>query len=45
VADPQVPPAACCIETESGKIYSDVEGRLDRIEEGLLKKAKENDVL
>ena len=45
VADPQVLPAACCIETESGKIYSDVEGRLDRIEEGLLKKAKENDVL
>ncbi len=35
--DDSVPPAACRIETESGWAMSDVDSRLERIEESLLK--------
>ena len=41
VADESVPLAACCIETESGRIFSDVAGRFERIERSLLRKGKE----
>ncbi len=37
VADASVSPASCCIETDSGRIFSDVPERLKRIEESLLK--------
>jgi len=39
--DDSIPPAACCIETDSGRIFSDVSERLERIEENLLKKKAE----
>ena len=38
VADPSIPPASCCIETDSGKALSEVRGSLERIERSLLKK-------
>ncbi len=38
VADESVPPAACCIETKSGKVFSEIPNRLKRIESSLLKK-------
>ncbi len=37
VPDESIPLASCCIETDSGKIFSEVPGRLKRIEERLLK--------
>ncbi len=38
VADAAVSPASCCIETDSGRIFSDVPERLKRIEQSLLKR-------
>ncbi len=38
VADEAVPPASCCIETDSGKVFSEVPERLKRIEQNLLKR-------
>lgn len=38
VEDESIPPAACGVETESGCVYSDVEGRLKVIEQNLLQK-------
>jgi flagellar assembly protein FliH len=38
VADTAIAPASCCIETDSGKALWDVQGSLERIEEGLLRK-------
>ncbi len=39
VPDPEVGRAACCIETDSGKIVSDIGARLERVEDNLLKRA------
>ncbi len=38
VPDESIPLASCCIETDSGKIFSEIPGRLERIEKSLLKK-------
>ena len=38
VADEAIPLASCCIETDSGKVFSEIPGRLERIEKSLLKK-------
>jgi flagellar biosynthesis/type III secretory pathway protein FliH len=38
VADESIPLASCCIETDSGKVFSEIPGRLKRIEQSLLKK-------
>ncbi len=38
VADETVPPASCCIETDSGKVFSEIPERLKRIEQSLLKR-------
>ena len=38
VSDGSIPLASCCIETDSGKIFSEIPGRLERIERSLLKK-------
>ena len=38
VPDESIPLASCCIETDSGKIFSEIPGRLERIEQSLLKK-------
>jgi len=35
--DESIAPACCCIETDSGKIFSEIPGRLQRIERTLLK--------
>ncbi len=45
VADEAVPPASCCIETESGRISSEITERLKRIERGLLKSRDDSDGL
>jgi flagellar biosynthesis/type III secretory pathway protein FliH len=39
VSDESVPRASCCIETDCGKVYSEIPGRLERIEKSLLKKS------
>lgn len=38
VPDEAIPLAACCIETDSGKIFSEIPGRLKAIERSLLRK-------
>jgi len=38
VPDESIPLASCCIETDSGKIFSEIPGRLKRIEQSLLKR-------
>jgi flagellar biosynthesis/type III secretory pathway protein FliH len=38
VPDESIPLASCCIETDSGKIFSEIPGRLERIERSLLRK-------
>ncbi len=38
VPDESIPAASCCIETDSGKIFSEIPGRLAKIEKSLLKK-------
>jgi len=38
VPDESIPLASCCIETDSGKVFSDIPGRLDKLERTLLKK-------
>jgi flagellar biosynthesis/type III secretory pathway protein FliH len=38
VPDASIPPASCCIETDSGRALSEVQGSLERIEQSLLKK-------
>ncbi|KPK66172.1 MAG: hypothetical protein AMK73_00770 [Planctomycetes bacterium SM23_32] len=38
VPDESIPLASCCIETDSGKIFSEIPGRLKRIESSLVKK-------
>jgi flagellar biosynthesis/type III secretory pathway protein FliH len=38
VADESIQPASCCIETDSGKVFSEVPERLKRIEQSLLKR-------
>jgi flagellar biosynthesis/type III secretory pathway protein FliH len=38
VPDESIPLASCCIETESGKIFSEIPGRLAKIEESLLRR-------
>jgi flagellar biosynthesis/type III secretory pathway protein FliH len=43
VGDESISPASCCIETESGKIFSEIPGRLERIEKSLLKKNGSSD--
>jgi flagellar biosynthesis/type III secretory pathway protein FliH len=43
VPDESIPLASCCIETDSGKIFSDIPGRLQRIERSLLKKNGDSD--
>ncbi len=42
VPDESIPLASCCIETDSGKIFSEIPGRLERIEKSLLKKNGES---
>jgi len=37
VPDESIPLASCCLETDSGKIFSEIPGRLARIEQSLLK--------
>ena len=37
VPDDSIPLASCCIETESGKIFSEIPGRLKKLEKTLLK--------
>ncbi len=37
VPDDSIPLASCCIETDSGKIFSEIPGRLEKIEKSLLK--------
>jgi flagellar biosynthesis/type III secretory pathway protein FliH len=39
VADESIPVASCCIETDAGKVHSEIPGRLERIERSLLKKS------
>jgi flagellar biosynthesis/type III secretory pathway protein FliH len=43
VPDESIPLASCCIETDSGKIFSEIPGRLERIEKSLLKKDGDDD--
>jgi flagellar biosynthesis/type III secretory pathway protein FliH len=43
VPDESIPLASCCIETDSGKIFSEIPGRLERIEKSLLKKNGDSD--
>ena len=43
VADESVAPASCCIETESGRVSSEISERLKRIERGLLKVREDSD--
>jgi flagellar biosynthesis/type III secretory pathway protein FliH len=43
VPDESIPLASCCIETDSGKIFSEIPGRLERIKHSLLKKNGESD--
>lgn len=38
VPDESIPLASCCIETDSGKIFSEIPGRLEKVERSLLKK-------
>ncbi|MCK4375919.1 MAG: hypothetical protein KAX19_11335, partial [Candidatus Brocadiae bacterium] len=38
VPDESIPLASCCIEMDSGKVFSEIPGRLKRIESSLLKK-------
>lgn len=38
VGDETIPLASCCIETDSGKVFSEIPGRLKRIEQSLLKR-------
>ncbi|MFW6118971.1 MAG: FliH/SctL family protein [Planctomycetota bacterium] len=42
VPDDSIPLASCCIETDSGKIFSEIPGRLAKIEKSLLKKNGES---
>lgn len=41
--DESIPLASCCIETDSGKVFSEIPGRLERIERSLLKKNGNSD--
>jgi flagellar biosynthesis/type III secretory pathway protein FliH len=43
VPDESIPLASCCIETDSGKIFSEIPGRLERIERSLLRKNGDSD--
>jgi flagellar biosynthesis/type III secretory pathway protein FliH len=43
VGDETIPLASCCIETDSGKVFSEIPGRLKRIEQSLLKRNGEKD--
>lgn len=43
VPDDSIPLASCCIETNSGKVFSEIPGRLKRIEQSLLKKNGDSD--
>ena len=43
VGDETIALASCCVETDSGKVFSDIPGRLKRIEQSLLKKNGETD--
>ena len=43
VGDETIPLASCCIETDSGKVFSEIPGRLKRIEQSLLKRNGETD--
>ncbi len=45
VPDESIPLASCCIETESGKIFSEIPGRLKKIERVLLNKNGESNGL
>jgi flagellar biosynthesis/type III secretory pathway protein FliH len=38
VPDESIPLASCCIETDAGKVFSEIPGRLKRIESSLLKR-------
>jgi flagellar biosynthesis/type III secretory pathway protein FliH len=41
VADESVSPASCCIETDSGKVFSEIPERLKRIEQNLMGRPKD----
>jgi len=43
VPDESICLASCCIETDSGKIFSEIPGRLERIEQSLLRKNGDDD--
>ncbi|MFO8006456.1 MAG: FliH/SctL family protein [Candidatus Brocadiia bacterium] len=44
VPDESIARASCCIETDSGKIFSEIPGRLARIEQSLLRNGESNGV-
>jgi len=44
VPDESIPLASCCLETDSGKIFSEIPGRLARIEHSLLKNGRSDGV-
>jgi flagellar biosynthesis/type III secretory pathway protein FliH len=44
VPDESIPLASCCIETDSGKIFAEIPGRLERIERILLKNGEANGI-
>jgi len=43
VPDESIPLASCCIETDYGKVFSEIPGRLERIERSLLNRNGEAD--
>ncbi len=43
VPDESIPLASCCIETDSGKVFSEIPGRLERIRNSLMKRSGEGD--
>lgn len=43
IPDESIPLASCCIETDSGKVFSEIPGRLKAIERSLLRKNGDSD--
>jgi len=43
IPDESIPLASCCIETDSGKVFSEIPGRLKAIERSLLRKNGDTD--